>query len=405
MAEARRSLWETAGVGVAGVLLVILVLLVGAQRLASPLKRLASYASAVAEGEQNVRLDARGFKGEFVILHRALATMVANLMDKMEEAERHRQEAEHETALAREATRQAEEARRQSELSRREGMLQAAGQLEGVVEAISSAAERLSGEIRNSGEGTAEQTRRVAETATAMEEMNATVIEVSRNAESASSISVQTRQKASDGADIVHKAVTSIQQVQQQSLALKDDMATLSEHARSISRIMGVISDIADQTNLLALNAAIEAARAGDAGRGFAVVADEVRKLAEKTTASTTDVGNAIRAIQQSTGKSMSQVDAAVQGIEQATDFASRSGVALDEIVQMAGGTADQVNAIALASEQQSASSEEINGSISKVNTIAGENARAMEEASRAVSDLLDQTRVLTDLIDGMKRS
>jgi len=165
-----------------------------------------------------------------------------------------------------------------------------------------------------------------------------------------------------------------------------------------------VISDIADQTNLLALNAAIEAARAGDAGRGFAVVADEVRKLAEKTMASTTDVGDAIKAIQQSAGQSAEQVDIAVRIIDEATEFAGKSGEALQRIVEMADSTADQVRAIATASEQQSASSEEINRSIIQVNAIAGDTAQAMQAASEAVTELAEQTRALSGLIEKMRR-
>ena len=360
---------------------------------------LGALAAEVAGGNLDIQKDPNAMG-----VYAEILTMVENLKKHIESAQQESTRAQEESRKAHEAMQQADAASQDAQ-AKRDGILKAADQLEEVANVVSSASTELSAQIEQSERGASEQAARVTETATAMEEMNSTVIEVAKNAGNASEVSTATREKAEHGANVVQEAVSSIRGVQQASLALKSDMAKLTENAQAISQIMAVISDIADQTNLLALNAAIEAARAGDAGRGFAVVADEVRKLAEKTMASTTDVGSAIKAIQDSAAKSMDQVDHTVENIEKATELATRSGDALREIVSMVDSTADQVRGIATASEQQSASSEEINRSIVQVNTIAGETASAMREAARAVSDLAQQAQVLTRLIEDMKNS
>ena len=393
-------------------LLVGLIIFLVARSIAGALREGAHFVGRVAEGHfeidetQRRSLEKSAARtDEIGALARGVGAMVENLKQLFADSEQKTREAHAATEEARQAMREAEEARKAAEGARREGMLSAAGQLEEVAAVLSSASTQLSAQIEQSDRGAAESATRLSEAATAMNEMNATVQEVARNADSASSASAETKQKAEAGAQVVGKAVQSIDQVHQMSLALKDDMVQLNEHAQDITRIMGVISDIADQTNLLALNAAIEAARAGEAGRGFAVVADEVRKLAEKTMASTNDVGNAIKAIQESTAKSMTGVDQAVERIGEATELASRSGAALEEIVATVEATADQVNAIATASEEQSAASEEINQSIVQVNDMSRQTAEAMAEAAKAVSDLVAQAQGLTNLIRELKKA
>jgi len=284
--------------------------------------------------------------------------------------------------------------------SAHENMQNVARELQQVASITSEASLALSSQIEQSGQGAQEQADRVHTAATALEEMNATVLEVARNASTTSEGAANVRLEATAGSEAMQVCVTAMQDVREESLKLKEEMYNLSIHAKAINEIMNVISDIADQTNLLALNAAIEAARAGDAGRGFAVVADEVRKLAEKTMTSTTDVGNAIAAIQKSTVDNTRLVEGAVEKIESVTEMVSSAGQSLLGIVDLADSTADQVRAIATASEEQSATSEEITLSVEEVNKIAKANAVTMNEASIAVGELVSQTHILTELIE-----
>ena len=332
----------------------------------------------------------------------AIVKMVGALERNIKKAELESKNAQEATVKAEEAMKKAEAAGQEAK-AKAEALLNVAGRLEEVGSVVSSASTQLSAQIEQSDRGAGEAAQRLSEAATAMNEMNATVQEVARNASAASAASADTKDKATAGAQVVERSLRRIESVHQVSLELKDDMTQLNEHAQDITRIMGVISDIADQTNLLALNAAIEAARAGEAGRGFAVVADEVRKLAEKTMASTNDVGNAIKAIQESTAKSTASVDNAVAQIEEATGLANESGRALEEIVTTAETTADQVNAIATASEEQSAASEEINHSILLCNDMSRQIADAMAEAAKAVSGLAQEAQELSELIHEMK--
>ncbi len=371
----------------------------------------ANIATYVAEGNlvltntQEQQLDnALKREDEFSTLAMALRNMVQNLAKMVQASEEKSQEAQVAAENAAMASKEAEKSALEAD-EKRQSILQAVVKLEDIVSNIAAASNQLSHQIELSTSGAEEQSARMMETATAMDEMNSTVLEVARNSGSSAELADHTKEKATDGAEITQKCQASMTQVKDESLKLRQNMSELANHAQSISAVMSVISDIADQTNLLALNAAIEAARAGEAGRGFAVVADEVRKLAEKTISSTTDVANAINAIQQSTEVNVQQVDTAVVRIEEATELAVEGGRALQGILQMAEQSADGIRAIATASEEQSATSDEIAQSITTVSNIAGTTVQAMNEASQAVSSLSEQARQLSALVESLKNS
>lgn len=273
---------------------------------------------------------------------------------------------------------------------------EASGVVREAVDALGSAAE-LS---MNRSE---EQKARVSETVTAIEEMNATVLEVARNAGDAAQSADSTLQFAQNGEVIVGESVDAIIAVRESIKALHEDMERLGKRVDGIGNVMNVINDIADQTNLLALNAAIEAARAGDAGRGFAVVADEVRKLAEKTMAATREVGEAVTAIQTETRGSIEAMAQADGDVAQSAELARKARGALEEILTLTRESSDKVRNIATAAEQQSAASEQIARSATEIDSIAGETAKAMEMSAREVAALEREVENIRRIIGGMR--
>lgn len=373
-----------------------------AHLITGPLRKSVDFAGMVAAGNLDRTLDIHQ-KDEVGRLADALNSMVGTLSQRIRDAAAATEEAQRRQAEATRAMSEAEKARKEAEQAKRQGMLDAAARLESVVAGVSKASEELANQVRQASLGAQEQAARISETATAMEEMNSTVLEVARNAGTTAEASNQARDKAAAGSSEVQKVVAGMATINSGAEELRAEMEDLSRKAESIGAILNVISDIADQTNLLALNAAIEAARAGEAGRGFAVVADEVRKLAEKTMQATAQVGQAIRGIQDGTAKNMAKVENTVRMVDDVTALANNSGMALSEIVSLVDSESDQIRAIATASEEQSATSEEINRSIEEVSRIASETASAMQASDEVVLNLGQQAQELDNLIREMK--
>lgn len=388
------------GAGVAVLACIALWFLAGA--IVSPVKKSVNFAESVANGDFDQQLDINQ-ADEIGVLAESLRKMVTNLKRMIVEAEEKSKAAEEEAERANIAVAEANKAKEQAARAEKDGKLQAARDLEEVVNIVTSASEQLISQIDQSTKSTTDQYAQISEASTAMEEMNVTVLEVAKNASRSAEAANQTKEQAQTGLNIVTRVLSSMEEVQSIAKNLKDDVTVLGEDAKSIGQVMEVISDIADQTNLLALNAAIEAARAGEAGRGFAVVADEVRKLAEKTMTATKEVGAAINKIQQGTQVNIAHVETAVTKINETATFSGESGQALNSIVSFADETSEQVHSIATASEEQSATSEEINRSLAQVAEMSSETTKAMQESANAVDEMARQAQVLQNLINQMK--
>ena len=399
IASIRNSNFITASIVVLFTGLVIFFIV---HKIVAALTKSVRFAEAVAEGSLDQELDIDR-KDEIGVLAGALSKMTVNLRKMIKTAEQKSEEAEQESQRAHVAMQEADEARQEAEKAKREGMLQAAAQLETIVEHITTTATELAAQIDESSRGAELQLERTSETATAIEEMNATVLEVARNATAAASHADDSKLKAEEGQDVVSSVVQSIDEVNNRSVQLTESLGSLGDRAEDIGSVMTVITDIADQTNLLALNAAIEAARAGEAGRGFAVVADEVRKLAEKTMQATREVEEAIQAIQVASKDNIEGMQATSKVVVHSTGLANEAGQSLRAIVEVAIANADQVRSIASASEEQSATSEQIGRSSDEINRIAMETASAMRESAIAVNELAEMTQKLQQVVIELK--
>ncbi|UVH53548.1 PAS domain-containing methyl-accepting chemotaxis protein [Pseudomonas sp. CBSPBW29] len=156
-------------------------------------------------------------------------------------------------------------------------------------------------------------------------------------------ISLQTRDFAEKGAEVIQQTATGMREIAANIDGSSALIAKLGERSQQITAIVNTIRGIADQTNLLALNAAIEAARAGEQGRGFAVVADEVRQLAARTSGSTAEISSMIEMIQTETRQAIDSMDGTRDRAAQGVDLANQAGTV---ILQIREGASEAVQAV-----------------------------------------------------------
>lgn len=269
----------------------------------------------------------------------------------------------------------------------------------GVTGQLAAAALQVSTSSERVAHGTSRVSSQSASVATATEEMAATSTDIARNCVLAVTEARNTTESARAGVTVVESTITTMNIISQRVADAALTVETLGRRSDEIGEIIGTIEDIADQTNLLALNAAIEAARAGEQGRGFAVVADEVRALAERTTRATRTIGEMISAIQSETGIAVASMKQSVNDVAVGTKEARRSGEALNEILQQVGDVTSQLNQIATAAEQQTATTHEISGNMVRITDVVRETADGTQDSAAAAVQLNRQAQDLKALV------
>ncbi len=251
----------------------------------------------------------------------------------------------------------------------------------GRVEKVATAAIDASNNVDKISSGAEAVSTSINTVATAIEQMSASLSEVAKNCQDESIIASNANQKTQ---------------------AAQEIMRRLDLSAKSITKIIEVINDIADQTNLLALNATIEAASAGDAGKGFAVVANEVKVLAKQTSDATEEISSQISNMQKSTAEALS-------AIQEVTEMIEKVNLISQTIVTAVEEQSVTVSEVARSASTVSAGSTEIAGNVSisakglsdissniqQVTNASRETSKKMREIDANIKNLLELSSTL----------
>jgi methyl-accepting chemotaxis protein len=264
---------------------------------------------------------------------------------------------------------------------------------------VSEAANTLDKATEQMATGVEQAATQVNSVATASEEMSSTSSEIAQNCAVAAKSSEKANNAAVTGESIIQETVMVMTRINRRVKESSDIIKKLGTRSDQIGEVVGLINDIADQTNLLALNAAIEAARAGEHGRGFAVVADEVRKLAERTTEATKDIGSTIEAMQFETKSAVNSMEEGVKEVETGAADTEKSGDALRDILKQINTVTGEINQIAVASEQQTATTDEIANNIQQISLVMHDTSKMIQENADAASQLSNLSKELQKIV------
>ena len=210
------------------------------------------------------------------------------------------------------------------------------------------------------------------QTSSSMTQMTATVASNAETAGQANTLSGTATQAALNGGRAMEEVVAT--------------MSAISQSAKQIADIIGVIDSIAFQTNILALNAAVEAARAGEQGRGFAVVAGEVRALAQRS-------AGAAKEIKALIGTSVDKVESGSQLVDQA-------GKTMEDIVAQVKRVSAMIADISLATAQQTEGITQVSQAVSHLDQVTQENATLVGQSAAAAESLRVQATRLVEAVN-----
>ena len=218
--------------------------------------------------------------------------------------------------------------------------------------------------------------------------MSSASSKIAQTATSVERIASATSHAAEEGVKAVNEAIGYMDKIREEVTLIAEKVTDAGQKAEQILESVDSIQEIADETHLLALNASIESAAAGEFGKRFAVVASEVRRLSERAREFTEEIQVVVDDVHQSTSASIEVTQEGLEEVAKGVEIARRAGVALERMQDMSVKTSKAVHTIALATKQQSESSQEFVDTMKDISTLLQDSAAQMQKSRDSAGKL-----------------
>ncbi|MCB5187728.1 methyl-accepting chemotaxis protein [Methylobacillus caricis] len=247
------------------------------------------------------------------------------------------------------------------------------------------------------------QYQQIAETGEAVNHMTRSILQVSSNAEEASSVAKRSLDATTQGSKAVQNTISGMNEIRTQIQETSKRIKRLGESSQEISEIVELISDITEQTNILALNAAIQAASAGEAGRGFTVVAEEVQRLAERSSEATKQISAIVKTIQSDTNSAVVAMEKSTEGVVEGARLSDAAGRALGEIENVTNNLARLIEEISTVTEAQTKAAATVSLNMQQIQNITSQTTDGTKQTASSIGQLTGLAEELRASVAGFK--